>query len=152
MRTAVTPKNVNDSLEIDWTPKKNDRGNTTAGLYLCLHLSEIEELSQNQTREVTVHVNGKLWFGPFVPSYLVANSIYSTEILNVSSLHIRVSKTEKSTLPAILNGFEIFTVKPMVQLLTDQKDGMHTIFFVFDLCSKVSLKIFFVFQFHMKNS
>ncbi|KAL5575491.1 hypothetical protein UlMin_017190 [Ulmus minor] len=118
MSTAVRPQKANESLGFTWTNNNNSIDN----YYICMHFAEVENLTDDQTREMTIYINDEKWYGPFVPQYLQAISVHSTRLNSGSTFQVWINKTENSTLQPILNAFEIFTVKQMLQLQTDQDD------------------------------
>lgn len=121
MSTAITPLNPNSSIEISWSTD----GNISADFYIYMHFAEIQELQANQTREFKIFINGDLTNteGPIVPEYLSAITQYSTKPRTGSNFQVLISKSENSTHPPLLNGFEIYTVKQLLQPQTDQNDG-----------------------------
>ncbi|KAL5576861.1 hypothetical protein UlMin_018560 [Ulmus minor] len=117
MRTACTPINANDSLVIWWEPS-----DTTLKFYVFFHFAEIEELKANQIRMFEILYNGKHFYGPFSPKYLSRLTVYSENPLTGGRHNFSISKTQKSTLPPIINALEIYTEKEFLQAETDQQD------------------------------
>lgn len=121
MQTAVIPTNGSNSLQLSWEP------NDPKFLYYAyLYFSEFENVqANNQTREIIIYINGIDWFGPFSPLHFAANTIYSTwPILTAEKIEFSINTTESSTLPPILNAYEIYRAKEFLQFLTNQQDGM----------------------------
>ena len=119
MRTACTPKNTNDSLDILWEPR-----DSTLEFYFFIHFTEIEELQPGQFREFDVFSNGQLLYGPISPTYLWSTLTIANVDPVTGGLHnYSLSKTRNSTLPPIINAFELYTVKEFLQVETDQQDG-----------------------------
>lgn len=121
MQTAVIPTNGSNSLQLSWEP------NDPKFLYYAyLYFSEFENVqANNQTREIIIYINGIDWFGPFSPLHFAANTIYGTSpILTAEKIEFSINTTESSTLPPILNAYEIYRAKEFLQLLTNQQDGM----------------------------
>ncbi|AET01560.2 LRR receptor-like kinase [Medicago truncatula] len=118
MSTAATPVNASAPLQFHWSSNnENDQ------YYLYIHFNEVEELAANETREFNITVNDKLWFGPVTPIYRTPDLIFSTEPLRrAETYQISLSKTKNSTLPPILNAFEIYMAKDFSQLETQQDD------------------------------
>jgi hypothetical protein len=119
MKTAVTPVNDNAPVQlIFYAENVNDKH------YAYLHFNEVEKLAENETRAFNITVNGKLLYGPMTPRYLSTDTLFSTTQLTGATKYIfNLSKTENSTLPPILNAFEIFIVKDFSQSETQQDDG-----------------------------
>lgn len=118
MSTAVTPKRANDPLEF-WLP---DDDNTTQ-YYVYMHFAEVQKLQPNESREFTVSHDGEL-FKPRSPDYLQSTTVYSSTGLTGGQL-FKISKTANSTLPPILNAFEVYAVKEFLQSETLDRDGMY---------------------------
>ncbi|KDO40731.1 hypothetical protein CISIN_1g0049352mg, partial [Citrus sinensis] len=120
MQTAVIPTNGSNSLQLSWEP------NDPKFLYYAyLYFSEFENVqANNQTREIIIYINGIDWFGPFSPLHFAANTIYSTwPILTAEKIEFSINTTESSTLPPILNAYEIYRAKEFLQFLTNQQDA-----------------------------
>ncbi|XP_021829655.1 probable LRR receptor-like serine/threonine-protein kinase At1g05700, partial [Prunus avium] len=115
MTTAATPKNVNDSLNIFWLPSDN-----SAKYHVYMHFSELQKLQVNQSRQLTITWNGELFYGPFAPKYLFVNSIYGlTDWSRGQFITLSISEVGNSTLPPILNAFEIYMVKDFSESLLE---------------------------------
>jgi hypothetical protein len=116
MRTAVTPVNPNGFINMIWeSPNEYDQ------YYLYMHFSEVQELEANKTREFNINVNDKFWHGPIAPVYQEVTTISIPPPFTGAT--ITLSKTETSTLPPILNAFEIYKVEDFSQSKTQQDDG-----------------------------
>jgi hypothetical protein len=116
MRTAVTPVNPNGFINMIWeSPNEYDQ------YYLYMHFSEVQELETNKTREFNINVNDKFWHGPIAPVYQEVTTISIPPPFTGAT--ITLSKTETSTLPPILNAFEIYKVEDFSQSKTQQDDG-----------------------------
>jgi hypothetical protein len=115
MRTAVTSLNPSDPLNFSWEANSvNDQ------YYLYMHFNEVEELAANETRAFNISVNDRFWYGPVTP-YI---TIFSRAPLpRAKTYKISLSKTENSTLPPILNAYEVYKVKDFSQSETHQDDG-----------------------------
>ena len=89
-----------------------------------MYFSEVEELKANQSRSLNITVNGKYEYGPFTPTYLHTVTLQSTSILEIAPKYdILISKIENSTLPPIINAFEVYSVIDLSQSVTDKQDG-----------------------------
>ncbi|CAB4272492.1 unnamed protein product [Prunus armeniaca] len=118
MRTASTPKNPSDSLIIVLSLPDKD-----AEYYSYLHFAEVESLQLNQSRLQQVS-DGASTSEPFAPRYLSRNTIYDPYPRRSGGKYVNISITraENSTLPPILNAFEIYMVKHLVEAETNQED------------------------------
>ncbi|BFG24363.1 hypothetical protein CerSpe_106370 [Prunus speciosa] len=117
MSTASTTKNPSDSLSIVLSLPDKD-----AEYYSYLHFAEVEKLNQSRLQYVLGDVAGN--FGPFAPQYLSINTIYDTNAWSSGGkdVNISITRAENSTLPPILNAFEIYMVKHFVEAETNQGD------------------------------
>ncbi|PQM37359.1 senescence-induced receptor-like serine/threonine-protein kinase [Prunus yedoensis var. nudiflora] len=101
MSSAAAPKNMT-TLDIWWIPPDE---NTQYHVYM--HFAEVEKLPTNQSRLLSITWNGK----PFVTKPFSLKYLTTTTVGN-------------STLPPIINAFEIYTVLELLQPETNQEDGM----------------------------
>nr|KAJ0209479.1 hypothetical protein LSAT_V11C400195460 [Lactuca sativa] len=119
MGSAVTPKNLNLSFDIEWDPV-----NTSDTFFIYMHFAEIEQLKRNQTREFNIYLNGKLWHGPLNPLNHTTTTIPSTEPEAIASRYkLTINKTRNSTLPPIINALELYVLKKLPQKQTEDQDA-----------------------------
>ncbi|ONI15689.1 hypothetical protein PRUPE_3G055800 [Prunus persica] len=117
MSTASTPKDPSDSLSIIYVlPDIN------AEYYSYLHFAEVERV--NQSRFQYIFRNGRRTFGPFAPPRYLSYTVYSTGAWSsyAQYANISITRAENSTLPPILNAFEIYMVKKFIEEETSQED------------------------------
>ncbi|KAK9947883.1 hypothetical protein M0R45_003481 [Rubus argutus] len=117
IKTAARPRNGSEPLELYW--------NTTdlnAQFYVYMYFSEVEHLERNQSRKFNISWNGSPLFGPFIPRYLKADIISNSKALVGEDHRISIYKVENSTLPPILNAFEIYKVMQLVESPTYSED------------------------------
>ena len=122
MATAATPANESESwnvsLEIDDNPSQK--------LYIYMHFAEVEDL-KGQIREFTIRVNDDESYGGLVaPRYLYSNTVYRNYSISGSTtkkLSFSLERTNRSTLPPIINAMEAYTIKEFSQSSTQQNDG-----------------------------
>lgn len=119
MSTASTPINVSAPLELSWYTE-----NATSEYRIYMYFSEVVKLKANQSRSLNITINGKHAYGPFTPIYLHTFTVYTPSILGTAQKYdILISKIENSTLPPIINAFEIYSVIDLSQSGTDKQDG-----------------------------
>ncbi|RRT71050.1 hypothetical protein B296_00001374, partial [Ensete ventricosum] len=123
MRTFVTPSN-GSNINITWVMPLDP----TIQQHIVLHLAEIQLLRSNESRIFDIFLNDKLWYGAFSPRYLQTDHIFTMEP-NKRSNMIRISKAVNSTLPPILNAIEVYQVKSLSELATDNGDGRSSFIF-----------------------
>ncbi|KAM1011194.1 hypothetical protein FF1_046432 [Malus domestica] len=120
MGTAATPTSSNDSLNILWDPYDD-----TEVHHVYLHFAEVEKLQPNQSRQFNITTNGELCYGTLAPDYLSTTTILCTaKSLSGPGVNSNFSivKTGNSTLPPILNAYEIYGVKEFLTSDTNQDD------------------------------
>ena len=119
LNTAVTPVNASDPLQFHW-----DADNVNDQYYTYLHFNEVEKLAANETRVFNITVNDVFWYGPEIPVYRAPDAIFSTKPLTGATRYqVSLFKTENSTLPPILNAFEVYKLKDFSHSETQQDDG-----------------------------
>ncbi|XP_031286023.1 putative leucine-rich repeat receptor-like protein kinase At2g19210 [Pistacia vera] len=116
MSTAYMPASGKNYIDFVWET------NETKSTYVYLYFAEVEVRQANQTREMNIYSNGRLWYGPFTLSSLYITTLESTGPILGKKIIYEIDKTENSTLPPIMNAIEIYWVKEFSQLLTNQQD------------------------------
>ncbi|PQQ04110.1 putative LRR receptor-like serine/threonine-protein kinase [Prunus yedoensis var. nudiflora] len=122
MSTASTPKDPSDSLSIIFgLPDMN------AEYYSYLHFAEVERLQVNQSRLQYIFRNGRCTFGRFPPPQYLSYTIHRIGAWSsyAQYANISITRAENSTLHPILNAFEIYMVKNLIEAETSQEDGNH---------------------------
>uniref|UniRef100_A0A6P3YT83 non-specific serine/threonine protein kinase n=1 Tax=Ziziphus jujuba TaxID=326968 RepID=A0A6P3YT83_ZIZJJ len=118
MSTAATRKNIEDSLDF-WLP--NDESSSQL-YYVYIHFAEIEDLKDHQIREFNISYDDvEDWYGPFSPNYSRTTTVFSPIALEAGR-RISIFATRNSTLPPIVNGYEVYKVKEFLQSEADQND------------------------------
>lgn len=121
MRTAIAPDNTSNPLTITWEPL-----NVSDQFLIYLHLAEVQTLQSNQIREFNLYLNGNLWTPnnePVIPTNQTSVVRSSAPELPASKHEIVMQKTERSTLPPIINALEVYSVKKFLQSQTHSQDG-----------------------------
>lgn len=134
MQSAITPANVIEAFWLGW-----ESDNPMFNYYTCMYFSEIEsELAENQSREMSLYLNGRFWSDISSPAYL-NTSTYRLTATNAQKYKISLKETDYSSLPPILNALEIYQEIEFLQLLTNQQGGI--------LFLKISLLFIYFFLF-----
>ncbi|KAL0843540.1 hypothetical protein Bca101_016785 [Brassica carinata] len=118
-QNAVTPTNASLTLTINWTPENpNDQ------YYMYLHHAEIEDLQANETREFSVLLDGNRVFDPIIPKKLEITSMESRNprTCEGEKCSLQLTKTRRSTLPPLLNAYEIYRVMQFMQPETNETE------------------------------
>ncbi|RWW68487.1 hypothetical protein BHE74_00023987, partial [Ensete ventricosum] len=117
MQTAVTPAS-GSQLVFSWDSVSPDDE-----LYAVLHFAELQNLTGNATRMFNITRNGELRYDRYTPPYLSADFIYSNVPFEGSSRYEYVlNSTSDSTLPPIINAFEVYSLMQLTQAATDSGD------------------------------
>lgn len=129
MKAALVPKSLGQSIQI--YQQATDKSTT---FYFFLHVAEILSLRAGQLREFNISINGVKQSKIFNPLYLQTTTIFNQEPITDSYLNITIHKTMNSTLPPILNAMELYKVKNISELSTDEADSkFSTISIIFQL-------------------
>jgi Ca2+/Na+ antiporter len=129
MSSAAIPEKDSSTLTFNWKAE-----NATSEYYIYMHFAEVVDLKANQSRSFNITVNGKFFYGPFVPDYLSTVTVYSPSALMIAkNYEVSIFKTENSTLPPILNAVEIYSVRDFLYSETDQQDRMFSSYLSFFL-------------------
>ncbi|CAH8387068.1 unnamed protein product [Eruca vesicaria subsp. sativa] len=121
LRVAAIPKNVDGPLTITWSLENPDDQ-----IYLYRHFAEIQDLEANDTREFDCLLNGEtLNINALNPKYLEIETMLTTipKECNRGICRMQLIKTQSSTLPPLLNGFEVYSVLQLPQLQTSETEG-----------------------------
>ncbi|KAH0860073.1 hypothetical protein HID58_088334, partial [Brassica napus] len=119
LKNAATPTNASEPLTMEWIPIKPD----DQYCYYA-HFAEIQDLQANETREFNVLWNGVQQFGPFIPRMRIIDTIssMSPQICSGGKCIFQLIRTNRSTLPPLLNALEVYTVVQFPTSETDESD------------------------------
>ncbi|KAJ3678990.1 hypothetical protein LUZ61_021154 [Rhynchospora tenuis] len=93
------------------------------GYYMVLHLTELQKLSGNQSRQFDMYLNDWNWYSIEEPPYCKASYIYNSEPDIYSHYVYTFVQLSNSTLPPILNAMEVYWPMTMqVNQLTSASD------------------------------
>jgi hypothetical protein len=126
MRSAATPVN-GTQLDLSWSTDPymiND--NSSTAYLLLLYFAELQRLPSDALRRFDILVDGASWNGSrsYTPKYLSAEVVERVVVQGSGQHTVSLVTTPDATLPPILNAFEIYSVRPMTELATDNGDGM----------------------------
>uniref|UniRef100_M4CR60 Protein kinase domain-containing protein n=1 Tax=Brassica campestris TaxID=3711 RepID=M4CR60_BRACM len=119
LTTAATPTNSSEPLTIQWASN-----NVNNQYYLYTHFAEIQDVQTNDTREFNITWNGEHYFGPLIPPKFTVHTIYSqrAETCKGGICSFELMRTSRSTLPPLLNAYEVYTVIHFPQSETNEND------------------------------
>ncbi|KAJ3695087.1 hypothetical protein LUZ60_000464 [Juncus effusus] len=119
LQTAVTGSTSSDDISFNWV-----EADPSATYFMVLHMTEIEDLAATSLREFDVIVNEESLFPDhFIPLKFQSGWAYFTRH-GYSSYDWSLVPTKNSTLPPILNAFEILMILPVI--LTPSYSGDDT--------------------------
>ncbi|CAA7028007.1 unnamed protein product [Microthlaspi erraticum] len=119
IKNAATPADTSAPLTIKWSSKNSDHQ-----YYLYAHFAEIQDLQANETREFNLSLNGVQFYVPFVPRKLAVFTVLSRSprTCNGGECNFQLIRTNRSTLPPLLNALEVYTAIQFLQSQTDESD------------------------------
>uniref|UniRef100_A0A0E0EQ01 Protein kinase domain-containing protein n=1 Tax=Oryza meridionalis TaxID=40149 RepID=A0A0E0EQ01_9ORYZ len=126
MRTAITPRNASDSIELFWTTDPSAAASDPPPGYIAImHFSELQLVQGNAVRAFNISLNDQWLDIGMTPDYLYADASFNTVPFRGSSRYnLTFRATANSTLPPIINALEIFSVIPTTNVPTDAKDDL----------------------------
>ncbi|KAG7606676.1 Protein kinase domain [Arabidopsis thaliana x Arabidopsis arenosa] len=121
LATAAIPTNASAPLTIVWT----NSDNPDAQYYVYRHFAEIQDLQNNETREFNMLWNGDVMSAnPVIPNKLDISTFYSESprTCDGGDCTFQLKRTNRSTLPPLLNALEVFTAIQFPQSETNETD------------------------------
>jgi len=143
LKMAATPTSLDVPLTMVWRLENPDDQ-----IYLYMHFSEIQVLKANDTREFDIILNGEtINTRGVTPKYLEIMTWLTTNPrqCNGGICRMQLTKTQKSTLPPLLNAFEVYSVLQLPQSQTNEIEGIKLkeiviLSFCFVISSSISMK------------
>lgn len=136
LRSAATPVN-GTRLEFSWSPDTSQNNDSSSAAYLLLlYFAELQQLPGNVLRRFDILVDGASWNGSrsYTPKYLSAEVVEQVVVQGSGQHTVSLVATPDAILPPILNAFEIYSLRQMTELATNNGDGtLH-----FDPCVPLS--------------
>lgn len=126
VQSAATPVN-GTRLDFSWSPDPYlNTDNSSTAYLLLLYFAELQLLPGNALRQFDILVDGASWNGSqsYVPKYLSAEVVERMVVQGSGQHTVSLVATPEATLPPILNAFEIYSVRQMTGLATNNGDGM----------------------------
>ncbi|KAF3488479.1 hypothetical protein F2Q69_00054927 [Brassica cretica] len=119
MNTATSPEDSIQDIILYWEPE-----DPTWKYYVYMHFAEVVELPSNETREFSVLLNKKsINMSDFSPRYLYTDTLFVQNPVSGPRLEFLLRRTDKSTLPPMINAIETYRVNEFLQSPTDQQDA-----------------------------
>ncbi|XP_010443729.1 PREDICTED: receptor-like protein kinase At5g59670 [Camelina sativa] len=120
LATAAIPTDASEP----WTYEWDHSDNPSASYYLYAHFAEIQDLQANDTREFNILFNGQQYDGPLIPKKLEITTIVnsSPRTCDGGECSFQLTRTDRSTLPPLLNALEVYTVIQFPHSETEESD------------------------------
>ena len=118
--TAATPANASESMTYtELLPFPSDK------IFYFLHFSEVQVLGANETRECDIFLNGNFIAESYRPEYMQPKTVLNSYPVTCGEgkCMFELRKTERSTLPPLLNAVELYIVVETPQAETNENDG-----------------------------
>ncbi|KAJ4797336.1 hypothetical protein LUZ62_048582 [Rhynchospora pubera] len=118
LQTAATPIN---STALEIMIQEDD---SSTKVFIVFYFAELVKLNASQLREFNIYFNGKNVYGPYSPSYLSSDAIYTTDFLTgIHNYSFLFNATESSTLPPLLNAIEVYSGMFLTEPLTERNEA-----------------------------
>ncbi|XP_010483608.1 PREDICTED: probable LRR receptor-like serine/threonine-protein kinase At5g59680 isoform X2 [Camelina sativa] len=120
LATAAIPTDATEP----WTYEWSNSDNPSASYYLYAHFAEIQDLQANDTRQFNILFNGQQYDGPLIPKKLEMTTIVnsSPRTCDGGECSFQLTRTDRSTLPPLLNALEVYTVIQFPHSETEESD------------------------------
>ncbi|KAJ3678993.1 hypothetical protein LUZ61_021157 [Rhynchospora tenuis] len=123
LQTALTPVSSSNLTTVSYDAPSNNPN--FPGYYVVLHMTELQELSENQSRQFDIYLNDGIWASSLMLPYGMAYYRYDNVAEHYSNIKFTLVKMSNSSLPPILNGMEVYWAVTMeVNQLTSAGDVM----------------------------
>ncbi|XP_041015248.1 putative leucine-rich repeat receptor-like serine/threonine-protein kinase At2g19230 [Juglans microcarpa x Juglans regia] len=120
LKTASKTQNASIALKVSWTAL-----DTLSKYYVYLHFAEIEKLEPGQQRELTIDLNGERNLSDsFKLDYLKPLTIAQDDppISGSGTLYVSINAAQGTTIPPILNAYEIYLLVELQNKPTAPED------------------------------
>ncbi|CAL4898566.1 unnamed protein product [Urochloa decumbens] len=124
LESASTPVNAT-RMDFTWSSDPSINSDDTPYLFM-LYFAELQRVSSYAMRRFDILVDNVTWNGSqhYIPKYLSAE-VVKTVVKGPGQHDFSLVATPDSTLPPILNAFEIYSVKTMNGVMTNDADGLE---------------------------
>ncbi|KAF6981928.1 hypothetical protein CFC21_000374 [Triticum aestivum] len=125
LQTAIMPLNDSGSIRFGWKAEPQPN-NPSPGYLAVLHFVELQVLAGNALRHFNISLNNdQNWFPGYTPpGYLKRGYVHSSFTYpRESSYLFTIKATANSTLPPIINAYEVFSVITTTNVGTESQDA-----------------------------
>ncbi|EOA29469.1 hypothetical protein CARUB_v100250851mg, partial [Capsella rubella] len=107
-RSGAKSKNARETFRFGG----GSSGNPSDNIVIYLHFAEIENLQANDIREFDISWNGNITNSAYSPKKLQIETVFNTSPNKCDGLScdMELVRTRRSTLPPLLNAYEVYTV------------------------------------------
>ncbi|MQL93244.1 hypothetical protein Taro_025880, partial [Colocasia esculenta] len=116
MRTAATTRSMSETLDFSTTLSSAEDA-----IYIFMYFAELRQLGANETREMVVYLNGRLW-AEVTPFYLFTLEVFTNNPGSMDTREFSVRASERSTLPPLVNAVEVYALKRVLAQPTHDRD------------------------------
>ncbi|KAG2664789.1 hypothetical protein I3760_16G100600, partial [Carya illinoinensis] len=81
-------------------------------VYVIMYFSEVTRLDSTQTRSIQIYIDNNPYLDPIIPPYGSVLEVSITNVVASPSTSFSVQATPNSTLPPLLNAYEVYTIIP----------------------------------------
>ncbi|KAM0855774.1 hypothetical protein ACQ4PT_049558 [Festuca glaucescens] len=123
LQSAATPLN-GTQLDFSWSPDPSINNDDSSTAYLLLlYFAELQQLPSNALRQFDILVAS--WSGSqsYSPKYLFPEVVERMVIQGSGQITVSLVATPDATLPPTVNAFEVYSVRQMTELATDNEDA-----------------------------
>ncbi|VAH00755.1 unnamed protein product [Triticum turgidum subsp. durum] len=124
LQTAITPLNASGSIKFGWDAEPQPN-NLSPGYLAVLHFAELQLLDGDALRQFNISLNDESRFPGYTPpGYLNRGYVYNSfPYPRVSSYDFSLNATANTTLPPIINAYEVFSVITTTNVGTEPQDA-----------------------------
>ncbi|CAL9234745.1 unnamed protein product [Arabidopsis halleri] len=118
-RSGISPKNTSKPMFF-YTSLEDDNDK----VIVYFHFAEIQDLKGNDTREFDIELDEKSIHKAYSPKVLLSETIYNTspQKCRFGACAIYLVRTQRSTLPPLINAMEAFNVLEFLYVETNPND------------------------------
>ena len=113
LRTAIVYEDLSFTVTVGSDEK----------IVIFLYFAELQLMRSNDTREFYVLQDGQLLYGPYRPSYLQGETLYTGFPTGLATKLCTLNSTSNSTRPPMINAREVYGLKRLESSPTDSGDG-----------------------------
>ncbi|KQJ86226.1 hypothetical protein BRADI_4g04077v3 [Brachypodium distachyon] len=126
LQSAAAPVN-GTRLDFSWStdPSLDNNSNSSTAYLLLFYFAELERLPSSSSRRFDILIDGSSWDGGrnYTPKYLTAEVLKKVVVQGAGQHTISLVTTPGTVLPPILNALEIYSVRQMNELGTNNVDA-----------------------------